>query len=597
LGVVALTTVVAFVSAETVWYVAHGESSGPSLTLKRFTIDPRPTGLNESYVPLALSPDGTKLVYAAGTFQGSQLYVRALDQLDPKPLDGTLGAGNPFFSPDGQWIGFVASASLKKVPVSGGAVVTLCSLPKVSSAVAFNATTGGASWASDGAIVFASGFGGGLWKVSEAGGNPQAVTTLDAGKGEVGHIWPEVLPDGKGILFTVLTSSGPDAYRVVVERPGSKTSQILVEGGTFAHYAPTGHLVYAQAETLFAAPFDLERLAITGPAVSVLDGVWMDSGSGNARVTFAREGTVAFDQATAADRRSLVWVDRDGATTTLSAIERRFVQPSLSPDGKRLVVQVRNGARSDLWLYQLDTATFSRMTFDGSAEFPEWTPDGQKVVFDTVVAGRPSLLLQTVDGNQPAEQLLSAGTDGVWPGSWSPDGRTLAFMQWNPTTAGDINVIEPQGNREPKPFIQTPATEWGGKLSPDGHWMAYISNESGRWEVYVQPFPSTGARRQISTDGGTEVIWARSGRELFYRNGQRLMAVAIDTNPTFAARTPRPLFEGPYILGEPGGHNYDVSPDGRRFVMIKPGEGEVGIRPIQIMLNWFTELKRRVPTK
>jgi Tol biopolymer transport system component len=589
LAVTGIVVAVAIVSAAAAWYVARRDLPGPR-PLKRFAIDMRATPLNTSLAPFALSPDGTKLAYTSGSYEGSQLYVREFDQRDPRLLPGTTSAFNPFFSADGQWIGFSASTGLKKVPASGGPVIPLTSTR--------GARLGGACCGADGTIIFARGESGGLWKISSDGGSPQSITELDATQGEIGHIWPDLLPGGKAILFTVLTSTAPDAYRVAVQSLDSKTHRILVEGASFARYAPTGHLIYAQAGTLFAAPFELARLAITGRAVSVLDRISMDAGRGNARFSFSNDGTLAFVEATQVDGRSLVWVDRRGVATPFNTAHRGFNHPSVSPDGKRLVVEVGDLPKRDLWLYTFATGTFTRLTLDGAAAFPVWTPDGKKVTFATTVAGKASIVLQDVDGLQAIEPLVATSNDGygVWPGSWTPDGQTLALMEGSPASGGDISVLNRRLNPGAQPFIHTSATEWGAKLSPDGRWMAYISNESGQWEVYVQPFPGPGNRRQISSGGGTEIVWARSGRELFYRSGQRIMSVPFTTNPIFSIGNPELLFEGPYLLGSPGAHNYDVTPDGQRFLMIKASEPE-GSLGIQILTNWFDDVKARVPTK
>jgi len=581
-----LAATVAAASGMVVWYAARQSDLAPR-PLKRFAIDLGATPLNSAQAPIALSPDGTKLAYSSGTFEGSALYVRSFDQRDPKLLPGTTSAYNPFFSPDGQWVGFSASNALKKVPASGGPVVTL-------STTDFTRLSG-AVWGPDGQIYFAMGESGGLWSMPDAGGRRAAVSELDAQQGEVGHVWPDLLPGNKGILFTVLTSTAADAYRVAVQPSGSKTHRTLVEGASLARYVPTGHLIYVQAGKLFAAPFDVARLSVTGSAVEVLDGVSTETGRSNARFTLAGDGTLAFVEATRSDRRSLVWVDRRGVTVPVNVPPRAFSHPSISPDGKRVVVEVNDRSKYDLWQYVFDSATFSRLTLDGTARFPVWTPDGKQVAFGTVRGGSAVVAVQDIEGFLPATSLIVTKHRGfgMWPGSWSPDGQTLAFMQSSPASGGDIAVLNRAAGGEPQPFVSTAATEWGAKLSPDGRWMAYISNESGQWEVYLQPFPGPGNRRQVSSNGGSEIVWARNGLELFYRDGSRMMAVPIRTTPSFSIGNPEVLFEGTYLLGSPGAHNYDVTPDGQRFLMIKAGDREDAPQ-VQVILNWLDDVKTRV---
>jgi eukaryotic-like serine/threonine-protein kinase len=404
LGLLILT--VAMISGLGAWYGARRGVRQTSPILKRFVIGV--LTLVDAAVPLALSPDGSKLVYLSGSFESSQIYLRTLDQLDPTPLAGTLNARDTFFSPDGQWVGFgVAAGGFRKVPVTGGPVVSLCSsCPSLA----------GASWGSDGMIYFGD-MSGGLSKISAEGGTPEPVTALDTGRGESGHVWPQLLPNGKGILFTVLTSDSAGTSRIAVESFGANSRRIVLESGAYARYLPTGHLVYAQSGTLFAAPFDLDRIAITGPPVPVLEHVSMNSRRGSARFSFSDEGTLAFVEAVAMDQRSLVWVNRRGEREPISAPPRQFRHLSLSPDGKRLVVEVSQEGKTDLWSYDLPTGAFNRMTFDG-ANFPVWTPDGTKITYSSVIGGKPALLWQAADGSQRNRscRIAIAWVSGPVPG-------------------------------------------------------------------------------------------------------------------------------------------------------------------------------------
>jgi serine/threonine protein kinase len=577
----------AVAGAGATWFAVR--SAGESITSrpKHFTIDVQATPLSESQVPLSLSPDGTKLVFSAGSYQGAQLYLRSLDRPDPQPIPGTLDAFDPFFSPDGQWIAFFTTDEVKKVPLSGGPVVTICRTA--------NLVRGSAAWSTDGTIYFASSGGttAGILSVSSNGGVPQQVTTLASG--ESAHRWPTLLPGGRTILFTVAYggartkagSSFQNAYRVVAKALDSGAQQTVMEGASFARYLPTGHLLYVKGDALLATHFDLRSLQANGSPVVVSDQIAVND-SASAQLTVSAEGTFAYVPRAALEHRALVWVDRSGATTQVGLGQRWFDYPRLSADGGRIAVSVRENGQKDIWVQERASPALSRLTFDGTSDDGQiWTPDGQAITYSTLQDGKTVMISQDVEGNRASHVIFSTG-HSLWPGSWSRDGQTLAFMEL--VNAGDVSVIR-QGDVKATPFADSAATEWGARLSPDDRWIAYTSNASGRWEVYVKPYPGPGERRQISTDGGAEIVWGRNGRELFYRNGPRLMAVDVVTQPAFSAGTPRAVFETPFARGEPGLPNYDVAPDGR-FLMIKPGDTEAAPRPIHIVINWFDELRR-----
>ncbi len=523
---------------------------------------------------LAISPDGSRLVYVGFREGSTRLFVRAMDELEPKPLAGTEGAQGPFFSPDGQWVGFFAQGKLKKVLLNGGAPVTLCD----------TAANTGAYWARDGTIFFAVAINSGLSRVSAEGGVPQVVTTL--ARDEEAHRQPHVLPGGEAVLFTVFPGRG-----IAVQSLKTGFRRMLIQDGVDARYAPTGHLVFARAGTLLAAPFDLKRLEVTGPAVPVADGVRMTVFRIAAHYAFSETGSLVYTSGgPGGSEDMLVWVDRKGTSRPLGTSPRSFVHPQLSPDGQKLALDIRE-AGGDVWIHDLVRGTLTRLTFDpGEEETPIWSPDGKRVAFTASRAGQPRSIFWKPAGGG-AEELLATAPHHLHLTSWSPDGRFLLYYQMAPNTGQDIWLLPLEGDRKPRPMLQTPFNESDAKFSPDGRWVAYVSDETGRNEVYVQAYPGPGGKSQISTEGGTEPAWARSGRELFYRNGDKMMAVTLETKPGFTAGTPRLLFQGQY---EP---TYDVAPDGQRFLMIKAGAQGAAPVQLQLVLNWFEELKRRVPVK
>jgi eukaryotic-like serine/threonine-protein kinase len=534
---------------------------------------------------LAMSPDGTRLVYVGNRGGSRQLYVRPLDRFEATPIPGTEGAETPFFSPDGQWVGFFADGKLKKVSLSGGVVMTLCSAPE----------NRGASWGPDDTIIFAPSITLGLFRVSAAGGTPRPLTFLDRKKGDLFHRWPEILPGNRAALFTISTGGSSDKARIGVLSLETGETTRLVEGGTYARYVPSGHLVYARAGELLAVPFDLKRLEVTGPPVTILKGVSMHPIAGAAQFSFSGDGSLAYvPGGSKVGERTLVWVDRDGAPQPLPAPQRPYLFPRLSPDGQRLAVSIQ-GANSGLWVYDLGRGTLSRLTESILPPRSNWTPDGKHVTFASAQSGAMDLYWTPADGSGAVERLTTSENFQV-PGSWSPDGQVLAFSEADPTTGWDIWMLRLQGDRKPRPFLQTPANESGPLFSPDGHSVAYGSDESGRNEIYVRPFPGPGGKMQISSDGGTEPMWARNGRELFYRNGDKMMVTAVETQPVFAASRPKLLFEGHYETGiGPFEAGYDVSPDGQKFLMIKASEQEPAATQLNVVLNWSDELRRLAP--
>jgi serine/threonine-protein kinase len=543
---------------------------------------------------LALSPNGTLLAYVARQGGMQQLYLRTMDSLEARPIPGTEGAIEPFFSPDGQWLGFFAGGKLRKVSVSGGAALTL------SDAV----NSAGASWGSQGMIAFAPAADlSPLQQVPETGGAPEALTRFD--KGEVTHRWPDFLPGGKAVLFA---GGGNVNYftdaHVAVQAVGTGERRNLTQEGTNPRYASTGHLIYAQGGNLMAVPFDLQRLAVIGAAIPVVEDVLQSTSSGAAQYSISATGSLVYvSGAVQSAQCKLVWVSRNGEAQPLVAPAHAYLGPRVSPDGRKIAVAIQE-QEAQIWQYDLARETLTRLTFEGNNNVaPSWTPDGKRIAFISNAAAPQNIFWLLADGSGGLERLTTSQYTQV-PMSWSADGQMLAFLEVNPSTGYDIWVLrmgDPSASsgqvRKAEPFLRTSFNESVPRFSRDGHWLAYISNESGRYEVYVQPFPGPGGKWQISTEGGTEPLWNPNGRELFYRSGNKIMAVDVTTQPGFAAGTPRKLFEGPYLPSPLTNPNYDVSPDGQRFLMLKPSESaEAAPTQINVVLNWFEELKRRVPT-
>lgn len=497
----------------------------------------------------------------------------------------------PVFSPDGQWLAFfdAAAQEMKKISIRGGPPVTLA---KIAGGVY------GATWGSDGTIIYASAGVGNLERVSSAGGTPAPLTQVNFTTGETSHRWPIFLPGGKAFVFVIQRGSRQDDAQIVAQQLDTGQRRLLVQGGTFPQYVPTGHLVYVHGRTLMAGSFDVQQLQVKSPSVPVAEDV-QESFIGAAQFGLSSQGSLVYIPAAQTPRLNLVWVSRDGAEQPLAAPTRAYDGPRISPDGRRLAVKIEEQG-GQIWLYDLDRETLSRFTFEGNKnEFPVWTRDGKRIAFHSRREQLVNLFWQLADGSGGPERLTTSKNIQS-PESWSPDGQLLAFSEIDPTTGRDIWVLrlgDPSAGsgqvRKAQPFLRTPFDETSPQFSPDGRWLAYTSNVSGRYEIYVQPYPGPGGKWQISTDGGTEPVWNPRGRELFYRSGGKMIAVEITRQPDFSIGRVRVLFEGPYVSAQAAPRpNYDVSPDGQRFLMIK----ESGSRPqLNVVVNWFEELKRRVP--
>jgi Tol biopolymer transport system component len=567
----------------------------------RFTVTvPQNQTLSWGNGGLAISPDGRYVAYSGTPSGGTrQLFLRPMDGSEAVPIPGTDNASALFFSPDSQWLGFTASNKLKKVPVAGGTPITLCDR------LSFNTGT----WAPDGTIFFADADtqSGKVMRVSAAGGACQSVATLEIKPGELGPRWLEVLPGGEAILVVHGGTQGAFSDDATIFAQSLKTGErkTLIQGGTSPHYLSSGHLIYAQGGRLLAVPFDVRRLEITGAAAPILEDVAQGTG-GYAAYALSANGSLAYingGQFGGRPKTTLQWVDRAGISRPALEGAHTFSFPYLSPDGRRVLI--RNGDVApgfDMWVTDLARDTLTRLTFakgNEQAAIGVWMPDGQRVIyglFSTGTAGGTGtnfykLMWRLADGTGADEELLS-GADAMYPLSCSPDGQFLIYYQ---VRAGhrDLFLLPLKGERKPRALIESPFNKVGAQISPDGHWMAYVSDESGRQEVFVQPFPDLSGRWQISTAGGTEPRWSRDGRQMFYRSGNKMMAVDIESRTGFAAGVPRMLFDQPYAAINGLSPNYDVAPDGR-FLMLKDIEEQTSQLELRMVLNWGEEVKRRL---
>ncbi len=535
--------------------------------------------------PIALSPDGRYLAYVAQIMDSTQLYVREMDKTESKAIQGTEGAYGPFFSPDGIWLGYFDSHSskLKKIMLAGGRPQALCDAP-------FGL---GASWGSDDSIIFAPDLFSGLKRVSAEGGDPHPLTQPESE--ELAHRWPDILPDGKSILFTIGATNKSIPARIAVHLLEKKQTKILFEGGAYARYCPTGHLIFIRDDNLLAVPFDLKNLKTTGAPFQLIEGIMTDPEVWAGSFSFSSAGSLAFiPGGPEADLRSLVWVDRQGAASRVTVHLGTFSYPRLSPDGRSLAVTITSQKGiSDLWILNIENGSFTRLTMEGNNILPVWSPDGQHLAYASDQKGRLNIFRVQVDGIGDPELLLDSEHPQV-PSSWSPDGQILVFTEFNPKTGRDIWLL-PFSDRKPYPFLQSMYNEWGGTISPDGLRLAYTSDESGPNQVYVTSFLRSGTKRQISTADGMEPVWAPDGHELFYRCWKGLTGSMIQFSPQFTLEPLSLLLETRFDLAQmPNFRNYDISTDGQRFIIILD-ERQSDLH-INVDINWFQTLQHLAET-
>jgi eukaryotic-like serine/threonine-protein kinase len=553
---------------------------------------------------VALSAGGRFIVYSAimenpAAGAKGQLYLRWLDQPAAVAIPGTEGGISPFLSPDDRWVGFWADDKLMKVPIEGGVPVALCDVERLF----------GTTWRSDNRIVFSPGESTGLSVIPADGGKPEVLTVPDKTRQEYGHRLPRFLPGGKGMLFTVMREPYDLRPRVAVLLGKTREWRNLLEDAADARYVPTGHLIFLRQGTLMAARFDLDRLEVTGQPVPAIAGVAqalnvLASGYRTAAGQFSISGSGELVYAAGGINpdleNSLVWVDQRGNAEPALPFKGPFFAPRLAPDGRR-IAYILLGREFQAWQYDLVRGVATRLTSEGKTDYVTWTPDGKRVAFNWWKPGAvPNLYWQPVDGSSETERLTTSQYS-QWPGAWSSDGTTLAFVEASPDTRDSIQLLDLR-DRRVTPFLHSQSSVAYPELSPDGRWLAYGSYESGSGQVYsgqvyVRPFPGPGGQWQISQQEGWGPLWARNGKQLFYRSGNQVWAVDVQTQPAFSVGKPRLLLEQAWFDGGHPIRSWDLSLDGRRFLMVKHDDRKpTPVTELILVQNWFEELKRLAPS-
>lgn len=566
---------------------------------------PPPTGTDQpTRTAMAVASDGRFIVYSAvstnaGSQEQARLFLRRLAELQARPIPGTEGGSSPVLSPDDKWIGFWAGGKLTKVPVDGGVPAALAEVP-----LPF-----GFSWSGPDSIVLTLREESGLVRVSASGGAPEVLTTPDRAQGEYSHRLPFCLPEGQGILFTIMEHGHDPQPRVaVLDRTGKR--RVLLKNGADARYLPTGHLVFLRQGTLMVAAFDVKRLEVTGQAVPAVAGVGQALNMGNSifdtaagQFCVSASGMLVYVAGGVLPdmQNSLVWVDHEGKPETLAQFTGPFFGPRLSPDGRRIAYSTL-GMAINAWVYDVERGTATRLVAEGRAGWLVWSPDGQRLIFAWQKDGADRICWQAADGSAPMEPILENDRPR-FPASWSPDGETLAFVEAR-EHGTDICLLHLR-DRTVTPFLNSQSEELHPAFSPDGRWLAYTSEETGRPEVYMQAVPGPGRKLRISDQGGSQPLWARDGKTLFYRavsvsgpfwSSDAVWAADLQTGQDLQVGKPRRIFSRPgYQGGTPVG-SWDISPDGKRFVMVQTEVRRA--QPISGMIlvqNWRDEVRRLAP--
>ena len=563
--VAGVLAIIAVTLGAALWRIRRPVEATPQPVV-RLDLDLGPdVSLGSTTGPAAIvSPDGTRLAFVSRASDGaSRLFTRRLDQPKATRLSGTEGAYAPFFSPDGQWIGYFGGGKLKKIQIDGGESVSLCDAP----------AGRGASWGEDGNIIAALDPQQGLTQVPSEGGMPISITQLGLGEGT--HRWPQVLPGGNAVLFSVNTVSinFDESGIAVVSLKDHRKKTLFEHAGMYPRYLPSGHVVYVTKGTLYAVPFDLDRLEVRGAATR-LEAVSSDTSRGFAQIDFSRSGTLAYRTGGTDSLSTLQWLDGAGKTESVGTDPGSYSYPRLSPDGRRLAYIATQGASSDIWIYDWQRSIKTRLTSGRVTANPVWSPDGRFVAFDA--AG--GMFWTRADGAGTPRPLTQSKNMQL-PTSFTPDGTRLVFSEMTSGAVGEIRTVPVESGSgqlragEPQSFLKTPTIMTFAAFSPDGRWLAYADAQAGSYDVYVRSFPDNGAKVQISNAGGTMPVWSRNGHELFYRTEDQRIMVANYTvkGESFVAAKPRVWF-GKQLANVGLAVNFDLAPDGKRFIVLMPAE-------------------------
>ncbi len=534
-----------------------------------------------AYPALAISHDGTKVVIKAN----SKFYIRKMDSIEPIVLPGIDNASSPFFSPDDKWLGFFRSGKLEKISLSGGTPVTLADV----------GDNRGGTWGKNGSIVFSASAIEALSFISEFGGVVKKITTIDSTKKERTHRWPSFLPDGKHVLFTVGILSSPDYYEnasIDIVDINSGERKTIIKGASTAKYINSGHILFSRSGVLYVIAFDVDNLEVKGQPIPVVEGVYSELTTGITNYMVSDNGTLAYIPGPVeGGNRKIVKIDMKGEATTLDSTGHPYLEPRLSPDNKKIAVVIRDGEDFDIWIFDILRKTLSRLTFGGLNRTPQWSPDGLNIAYmKRAKDGKIGIFMKPYDGSGDEVELYK-GDNRLYIDQWTRDGANLIIDNLNPNANSDLIVLPLKGDKKPWKYLETKLDEYEGNISPDGKWLAYLTNESGSYQVYVRSFPGKEGKWQISTDVAEEPRWSLDGKTIYYRKNSQIISVPISTSPMFSAGIPKTLFNGFPAVNVDSGISYDITSDGKYFITTSPVTGSI-FKNISVVLNWTDEIKK-----
>jgi len=536
-----------------------------------------------SWPALAISHDGSKLVFKAN----GKFYLRKMDSMEPTVILGIDNASSPFFSPDDKWLGFFTNEKLEKISLSGGTPVALADV----------VSNRGGTWSKNEYIVYSASTTEGLSLIPEAGGTAKKITKIDSTKNERTHRWPSFLPDGKHVLFTVGTNSSPDYYEnatIDVADIDTGERKTILKGASTARYINSGHLLFSRSGVLYIVPFDVDKLEVKGEPVPVVEGVYSETTTGITNYIVSDNGTLAYiPGAIEGEGRKIVKIDMKGEVTTLDSVAHPYLEPRLSPDNKKIALVIRDGENYDIWIFDILRKTLSRLTFGGLNRTPQWSPDGKNIAYmKKTKDGKYGIYIKPYDGNRDEVNIYSGGDTRLYIDYWTRDGADLIIDILSSSGDSDLIVIPLKGDKKLWKYLDSKKDESEANISPDGKWLAYLTSESGSYQIYVRSFPDKIGKWQISTDVGEqeEPRWSPDGKTLYYRKGAQIVSVPVSTSTTFSTGIPKVMFSGFPAMNVDSGISYDITSDGKYFITTSPVKGNT-FKNISIVLNWTDELK------
>ncbi|MCX6173795.1 MAG: protein kinase [Ignavibacteriales bacterium] len=580
-------SIILLIALVSTWLVLNKPSQEKIITKFSLDIgDDKILDLN-SYPAMAISHDGSKLVFKAN----SKFYIRKMDSIEPVLIPGTENASTPFFSQDDKWLGFFTNGKLEKISLGSGTPVVLADV----------GDNRGGTWGKNGSIVYSASPTEGLSLISEAGGTAKKITTIDSTKKiERTHRWPSFLPDGEHVLFTVGTLTSPDYYEnasidvVDIETGERKT---LIKNASTARYINSGHILFSRSGVLYLVPFDVDRLEVKGEPVPVVEGVFSETTTGITNYMVSDNGTLAYiPGAIEGGSRKIVKINMKGEVTSLDSVGHPYLEPRLSPDNKKIALVIRDEENFDIWIFDIMRKALNRLTFGGINRTPQWSPDGKNIAYmKQLEKGKFGIYIKSYDGSGNEVEVYRGDTR-LYLDYWTRDGANLIIDNLTNGAQSDLLVVPLKGDKKPWKYLDSKKDEYEASISPDGKWLSYLTDESGLYQIYVRSFPNKEGKWQISTDVAEEPRWSPDGKTIYYRKSSQMFSVPISTSPTFAAGIPKVMFSGFPAMNVDSGITFDITSDGKYFITTSLVKG-ISFKNISLVLNWTDEIKNQTLTK